>query len=121
MDHMFLDKVTVFHMTDVATRFSVGAVVENTSMENVIDHIENLWFAQFWPPNYVHADGAFQNEIMDIFLSRYDVKIRPVPPRRHSKNAMEPRHRTIRSIFLRLKHAEPDTSDTCDSCNTYLK
>lgn len=112
MDHMFLEKVTVFHVMDVATRFSVGAVVDSTSMENVIFHMKSLWFAQFWPPNYIHVDGAFQNDIMETFVSRYDVKMRPVPPRRHAKNAIEPRHRTIRSIFRRLKHSEPDTSES---------
>lgn len=34
MYHMFLNDVTVFHMMDVATRLSVGAVVDSTSMEN---------------------------------------------------------------------------------------
>lgn len=48
---------------------------------------------------------------MEKFLSRFDVEMRPVPPRRHAKNAIEPRNRTIRSMFLRLKNAEPDLSD----------
>lgn len=111
LDHMFLDKTTVLHMMDVSTRFSVGTVVDSTSMENVIYHLENLWFSQFWPPNSIHVDGAFQNEIMKLFLSRYDVEMRPVPPRRHSKNPIEPRYCIIRSIFLRLKHSEPNVSD----------
>lgn len=99
MNHMFLDKVTLFDMMNVATRFPVGAVVGSTSMENVIYHKENLWFSQFWPSNFIHADGAFQNEIMKTFLYRYDVKIRPAPPRRHEKTPMETRNRTISSFL----------------------
>lgn len=46
MDHMFLKKITVLNIMDVATRFSEGAVVNSTSMESVTYHKENLWFSQ---------------------------------------------------------------------------
>lgn len=41
MDHMFLDKITVFRMMYVTTIYFVGYVVDNVSMENVIYHMEN--------------------------------------------------------------------------------
>lgn len=97
---------------DVGTRFSVCTVVASTSMENVIYNLENIWFSQFWTPNAIHVDGAFQNEIMENFISQYDVNMRPVLPHRHVKIPIEPRHRTIRSMFLRLKHSEPYVTDS---------
>lgn len=42
MNHMFLDNVTLFHMMDVATQFSVGTVVESTAMDHVTNHMEKL-------------------------------------------------------------------------------
>lgn len=112
LDHFFLDSVTVLHCMDASTRFSAGAVVESTSMESAIRTIELVWFSQFWPPSSFQADGAFNNDIFKSFLDIYDVDLRPVPPRRHCKNAIEPRHGTIRSIFLRLKSADSKTSDS---------
>lgn len=38
-----------------------------------------------------------------------------VPPRLHCKNPIDPRHVTIRSIFLHLKIAEPEVSDATNA------
>ena len=106
IDHFFLENATVFHAMDVATRFSAGIVVESTSMETVILNLELIWFSNFWPPSYIQADGPFQNAMFKSLLDQYDIQLRPVPPRRHCKNPIEPRHGTIRSTFLRMKSAD---------------
>lgn len=36
-------------------------------------------------------------------------KVRPIPPNRHQKNMLEPRHGPIRFTFIRLRHASPET------------
>ena len=36
-------------------------------------------------------------------LEKYDISMRPVPPRRHEKNMIEPRHGVIRSIYMRIR------------------
>lgn len=38
----------------------------------------------------------------------YDVQIRSVPPNRHQKNMLEPRHGHIRLIYIRLRKADPN-------------
>ena len=96
---------------DVATRFSTGSIVDSTSMKSAIFQIELTWISQFWPPTAIQADGAFVNDEFKAFLNQYGIEFRPVPPRRHCKNPIDPRHGVIRSIFLKLKHAEPDVSD----------
>lgn len=111
IDHFFLDSLTVFHCMDVATHFSAGSIVESTSMESAIHSIELIWFSQFWTPSFFQADGTFQNDQFKPFLKRYEIELRPVPPRRHCINPIDPRHGTIRSIFLRLKSAEPQKPD----------
>lgn len=57
---------------------------------------------------------------MENFLSRYDVKIRPIPPGRQAKKAIERRHRTVRLIFLRFKHSEPETSENIHAIRAIL-
>lgn len=57
------------------------------------------------------ADGAFYNTIFKSFLETYDTSLRLVPLLRHWKNPNDPRHGTIRSIFLRLKYANQNLSD----------
>lgn len=107
MVHLFLDMVTMFHMMDVFRRSSVGAFVDSTTMENVTYHMENLWFAHFRPPNFSHVDGAFQSDVMEVIFISIRFQKQTVPPRRLFKTSLEPRHRTISSIFLRLKDSEP--------------
>lgn len=57
------------------------------------------------------CDGAFQNDSFRSFAALYSTTIRPVPPRRHGKNAIEPIHGAICLLFLRLQHASPTSSD----------
>lgn len=112
LDHFYLNSVTVLHCMDVATSFSAGAVVTSTNLETSIYNIELLWIAQFWPSSSLQADEAFHDPIFKSFLEIYDIELRPFPPLQHCKNTIEPRNSMIRLIFLRLKHAEPDFSDS---------
>lgn len=45
------------------------------------------------------------------FLTKYDNKVWPVPPRCHQKNRIEPNNCAICSIFLRLKASDDTVSD----------
>ena len=80
-------------------------------MDAVIYSFELIWLSQFWSPSYIQSDFAFHNQLCGKLLEIKDIIMRPVPPRRHCKNPLEPRHGTIRSIFLRLKSADTTTSD----------
>lgn len=97
---------------DFSTRYSTGFIVESTSLSNAIFSFESCWLSVFWPPSSVHADGSFHHEEFTAMLTEYDITLRPFPPRRHHRNAIEPKHRTIRSIFLRLKHHNQNFPDS---------
>lgn len=66
------------------------------------------WLSQFWTPAFIQADQAFVNNEFKSFVQDHGISIRPVPPRCHHKNTLESKHVMIRSIFLKLKHAQPD-------------
>ena len=110
VDHFHLDDVTLFHCMDTATRFSAAYVVDSTALDEAVIGFETCWLSQFWPPDAIHADSAFCKGEFAEMLKIYDIKIRAVPPNRHQKNMLEPRHGPIRSIFIRLKNSSPDTS-----------
>lgn len=93
---------------DKATRYSLGAVVESTSMREAILQFEASWLQDFWPPGEIIGDKAFNNDIFIDHIKEYGIKFSPIPPRRHSKNAIESKHRVIRDVFLRLEDAHPD-------------
>lgn len=112
IDRFHLENVTLLHVMDVSTRFSAAHAVTSTSIEGAIYAFEMMWFSHFWPPGAVNADSAFQKEPFDNFLSSYDVQLRPVPPRRHQKNMIESRYGVVRSIFLRLRHADSNAPAT---------
>lgn len=107
IDHFFPDNQDVLHFMDAQTRYSTGLLVPSTSMHDAIPAFETLWLSEFWPPNGVQGDKAFDNSEFKDYLSLYDVNFRPVPPRRHSKNVLESKHRILRDIYLRLKSASP--------------
>jgi len=110
IDHLFLDEYKVFHAMCSSTRYSVGSHVPDTNMENSIACLEAHWISQFWPPNEILYDPAFENSLFKSYVELYDIATRPIPPRRHNKNVIESKHRIIRDIFLRLKVSNEELS-----------
>lgn len=110
VDHQNLGDHDVFHAMDIDSRYSAGGVVESTGMEEAIQQFEICWITPFWAPEYIQGDQAFNNDIFKNHLQTHGTGFRPVPPRRHSKNAIESKHRIIRDIYLRLVSANPDVS-----------
>lgn len=108
IDHLYLDKVRVFHVMDTVTRYSAGFVVENATMEHSIKAFEACWIGQFWFPESIRADTAFINEEFTTYCNERDIRLCPVPPGRHSKNAVESKHGMLRTIFLKLMNASPE-------------
>jgi len=103
IDHLFLDDHKVFHAMCSSTRYSVGAEVPDTTIDKSIACLEAHWISQFWPPNEILYDPAFETQMFNDYVKLYDISTRPIPPRRHNKNVIESKHRIIRDIFLRLK------------------
>lgn len=110
LDHFFLESLCILHCMDMATRYSSASIVSSTSLENVIMGFESSWLSQFWLPDAIQADSAFAGSIFKNYLASRGIRLRLVPPRRHSRNPLESKHGIIRSIFLKLCAAEPNTS-----------
>lgn len=102
--------VTLCHAMHVATRCSAAHVVSTYTIEDAIYAFRLIWISQFWPPEHIHADGTLQTDALTPLLLPYHNKLRPVPPRRNEENMIEPRQGVIRSIFLCLRHANPDSN-----------
>ncbi len=90
LDHFFLDDFKVFHVMDSSTRFSVGSVVPDTTMNSAIIAFETHWISPFWAPNAEIYDPAFKNDLMESYLKNNGIEGRPLPPRRHSKIRLNP-------------------------------
>lgn len=109
IDHLYLESVRMFHAMDLVTRYSAAFVVGDATMEKAIHAFESCWINQFWIPDEIKADKAFINKEFEQYCKDRDIKISPIPPQRHSKNAVESKHGIIRSIFLKLQEADPHT------------
>ena len=79
-------------------------------MTEAIEEFETTWIKPFWSPGAVQGDKAFDNATFREYLLAHDIDFRPVPPRRHNKNAIESRNRILRNIYMRLRHANPTIS-----------
>ncbi len=108
IDHFFLDEICLVHCMDLVSRFSAVQAVESTNLADAVVAFEACWVSQFWYPESLHGDKAFQIGEFKLYAESLDIPIRPVPPRRHSKNSIESKHNVIRSIYIRLKEAAKD-------------
>lgn len=109
---------------DSATRFSAGFIVEYMKLSSSILAFETCWVSQFWIPGSVHAYDAFNRTKFRDYLTSHNIAFRPVPPRRHRKNAIESKNGIIRSIFLRLNQAalvDPTQTSATDTRLLVLK
>jgi len=91
VDHMYLEDNCVLHIMDATTRYSAGLRVLNTGMDAAISTFESQWISPFWIPEFRH------------YINAIGCELRLTPARRHNKNVLESKHRTIRDIYLRLK------------------
>ncbi len=110
IDYMWLDGNPVLHLMEHPHRFSIGVPVESTSVDVAIDVIEARWFTEFWVPQIVKFDIQFDTDAFNNFLQENDITPHKIPARRHNKLSMESKHRVLRDIYIRLKHAAPDES-----------
>lgn len=46
---------------DTRKRYSVCAIVESTNMINVLEVVGYTWLSEFWTPNVLVFDQAFNN------------------------------------------------------------
>lgn len=109
LDHFYLESLCILNCMDMATRYYSASVLLSTLLENVIGDFESSWLSQFWLPNDIQADSAFAGKIFKNYLESRGIKLRLVHPRRHSRNPLESKHGIIRSVFLKLCAAEPNT------------
>lgn len=111
VDHLHIDDMRILHIMDSATRYSAGAVVQTTNMEDAIIAFDSHWVSQFWTPENVLYDPAFHNEEFKSYLLQLGSECKAIPPRRHNKNVLESKHRVIRDVYLRLKGDSTELSE----------
>lgn len=103
VDHLYLEDILLVHFIDLVTRYSGSYAVTSTNLEEAVTPFEACWLSPFCYPDSIRADKAFQICAFKQYADKLGIPIDPVPPGRHSKNAIESKHNIIRSIFLRLK------------------
>ena len=111
IDHFHLGILCICHIMDATTRYSAGAVLNDTGMDAAIGFLDSHWISPFWVPESIKFDQAFANKVFNDFLSLHDINPRPIPARRHNKNVIESKHKIIRDILLRIAANNEAISD----------
>lgn len=96
---------------DLVSRYSSAHVVTSINLKEAVIAFEAPWVSQFWYPDSIRADKAFQVGTFKEYAEKLYIPIHPVLPGRHSKNAIESKHSIIRTIFIRLKEAAGEDFD----------
>ena len=100
VDHFYLGEIRLMHCMDLVSRFSTVQVVDSANLDDAVSAFEACWVNQFWYPESIHGDKAFATGDFKNYMDKVGIAFRPVPPGRHSKNAIESKHNVIRSIYL---------------------
>ena len=99
----------ICHIIDSKTRYSAGAVVNDTGMEVAIGVLDSHWISPVWAHDSIQFDQAYANKEFNDFLSLHRINPRPIPARRHNKNVIESKRKMIRDIFY-ASHQTPRVS-----------
>ena len=96
---------------DATTRYSVGAVVPDKSVESTIEVLDTHWISQFCTPTVIQFNVVFANDIFCQYLDANGISPRPIPASRHNKNVLESKHKILRDIYLRCKDDDSNVNE----------
>lgn len=105
VDHLILDEIHLLHCMDTVSRYSTAFIVGSANMYDAIFALQASWISTILYLDHLLVDKAFKNNKFQKYLESRGIKFRIVPSGRHSKNVIESKHKTIRSIYIRLKKA----------------
>lgn len=105
---MFLDEHRLLHMMDTNIRFSAGILCDEMTRNTSARGLLAFWITQFWTPHVVREHNTLNRKSSMDFVKTVGSNFEPLPARPYQKNILKSKHGVIRSIYLRLKEAEPD-------------
>lgn len=82
------------------SRFSVGHICDNLSLEYSAYAITACSLTQFWTLDSIRGDDPFRDKSFRDFCKANGSQFEPVPPRRHQKNVIESKHGVMRSVYI---------------------
>lgn len=103
IDHFYLDNDRVMHTMDLVSSYLAAHIFEYSSMSDAVTSFEASCATQFWIPQSIIADKAFDNNEFHQYLKDMNIQFSSVPPGNHSKNSIESNHNVIRNVYMRLK------------------
>lgn len=109
--HMYLGLNCFLHIMDTKTHLSAGIIYKDTSLNYAGYALQVGWLTPFWTSDAIYGDSAFNHDPFISFAASIGSRFEAIPPRRHSKNALESKHTTLRSIYIRLNNADEKTDE----------
>lgn len=80
IDHFHVNALDLFHCSHAATRYSAGADVDSTALDNAIEQFEACWLAPFLPPGAVQEDSVLGKPAFKDHITAHDMMFRSIPP-----------------------------------------
>ena len=103
------DKLEIFNMIDLSTRYGERAMAVNRSAQNMKDMIESEWLYHHGVPKSFSADPEFCRPVLQQFLKAHAIELKARPSRSSSKNGhIERNNGVFKMILSRL--AKENTS-----------
>ena len=122
VDFMFireLGNLPILNITDVATAFTVTALMNSREMNKTARMIAIKWFDVHGRPEKLSGDPEFNNESIKLLCAQHDVIYEPRPARRHNKiGSVESGIDTIRLFVQRLLRDEKHSRSTGGKAHT---
>ena len=114
-----LGNLPFLNMTDVATGFSVTALMNSREMNETARMITLKWFDVHGRPEKLSGDPEFNNEPINLLCAQHKVQFEARPARRHNKiGSVESGNDTIRLFVQRLLRDEKHSRSTGGKVHT---
>ncbi|XP_063683937.1 uncharacterized protein LOC134818355 [Bolinopsis microptera] len=97
------DEVTLLHMVDTVTRYSVAARVISKEAQEILDKVFKHWISIFGPPSTFISDngGEFVNDCFNQACSVLNIKIQTSPAYSPWCNGIVERHNGILGCMIK--------------------
>lgn len=108
VDYMYFGSYCILHNIDCKTPLSAGVVCDEAFISIAKYALLIGWRTQFWTPESVAGDDAFNRPTSTDFVRYTTSEIESALPPRHSRNVLDSKHGILRSSFLQRCHADED-------------
>lgn len=86
VDHFYLEGLCLINFMDITSLYSAVQAVQSSALGLAVSRLEGAWVGQFLYTESIQCEQALLNGRIKYYTNKIGIYLRPVPPRRNSRN-----------------------------------